>query len=339
MLRLGLIISSNIEEGKHLLKMKVKDITGKIKVQNARIPSFLEVVHNMQRFSDDIERKLKYESNKSIPKELRMISNDALDMSINALSFAIHAHDLHNAILIFAKEHDDASKKSIDDLLNRLESIGSQIQGCKDEVGLLTTGIKKYLKKDDEKIPDEQISAEILTPKEILKIVKEDDLQPQKDEFFYVDPAVGINDDKKEEPKTEETNHEEEDLFIQQTKKCFKPVLAQLKERIVPIGEDFKEREKKVLKEKGIENVEDPPQQIEKKNSTSEEGSDDEQERERKIARSRSKFDESRELLMSKKPFNLFAEIQPQPMPTNPIPIKGKFNALKLGIPEDILED
>lgn len=315
--------------------MKVNDITGKIKVQIARIPSFLEVVHNMQRFHDDIHEKLKYETVKKAPKELRMISQESLDMSINALSFAIGAHDLHKAIASFTKNHEKVSKKTVDDLLNQIETIGTQVYGCSDELGRLTIAVKKYLKKEDVKIPEE-ILTEAATPKKVLKIIKEDDVQPQKDEFFYVDPAMIPIVEIKEEVKTE--CNEDEGLLVKNTKKCFKPVLMQLKQRIVPISVDFKEREKKVLKEKGIVIVEEEPLENGEK-LTSESGSDDERERELKITRNQSKFEESRQLLMSKKPFNLFAEAQPLPPKTLPIAIKGKISALKMEMQEEILGD
>lgn len=302
--------------------MKVNDMTMKIKLQSSRIPSFLDVTQNMQRFQENI----KSEITKASPKELRMISSDALDMSVQALSYSMQTFELQVAINEFTKNHEMMTdKKSIDNLLNQLECMENQIALCNGEQHRLTIAIKKYLKKDDEKISDE-MSMEAVTPvSAVIKTIKEDDVQQQKDEFFYVDSSTNVEETKNEEAKIEQDINEEDDVRVQLTKKFFKPVLMQLKEKIVPIGEDMKEREKKVLKEKGIEVIED------EKNSSllndDNSGSDDE--RERKIARTRSKFNESRELLMSKQPFNIFGS-----QPSKPIPIKSSFNGLR----EEILE-
>lgn len=304
--------------------MKVNDMTMKIKVQSLRIPSFLDVTQNMQRFQENI----KSEITKATPKELRMISSDALDMSVQALSYSLQAHELQIAVDEFTKNHEMVSdKKSIDNLLSQLESMDNQIALCNSEQHRLTIAIKKYLKKDDEKTPDE-MSMEAISPvSAVIKTIKEDDsVQPQKDEFFYVDPSTNVDEAKEDEAtKIDQEMDEEDDVRVQLTKKFFKPVLMQLKEKIVPIGEDMKEREKKVLKEKGIEVVEDDMSVS--LNDDNSDGSDDE--RERKITRSRSKFNESRELLMSKQPFNIFGN-----QPSKPIPIKSSFNGLR----EEILE-
>lgn len=296
----------------------------KIKVQSLRIPSFLDVTQNMQRFQENI----KSEITKATPKELRMISSDALDMSVQALSYCLQAHELQIAVDEFTKNHEMVSdKKSIDNLLSQLESMDNQIALCNSEQHRLTIAIKKYLKKDDEKTPDE-MSMEAISPvSAVIKTIKEDDsVQPQKDEFFYVDPSTNVDEAKDDEAtKIDQEMDEEDDVRVQLTKKFFKPVLIQLKEKIVPIGEDMKEREKKVLKEKGIEVVEDDMSVS--LNDDNSDGSDDE--RERKITRSRSKFNESRELLMSKQPFNIFGN-----QPSKPIPIKSSFNGLR----EEILE-
>lgn len=328
LLRLGLIVASNIDDSKHLINLKLNDITNKIKVQCERIPTFLDVTTTMKRFHSEIleggiYEKMRFENHRTVPKELKAISNDALDMSINALALAIYAHDLHNLLSEFAANHDKSTKDSIDNVFNSLEILGAKGYACSDDIGRLTISFKKYLKNEDEQIPGD-ILADASTPKEDLRVVKEDDVQPQKDDFFYVDPAAATSEDIKEQPKTED-DPDEEALHKQQTKKCFKPVLLQLKQRIVPIGEDFKEREKKVLKEKGIEVVDEP---VTEKLEEDEEGSDDE--RERKVKQNRDKFNESRELLMSKMQFNIFNQLPP----TAAIPIQGK----RVGMKEQILE-
>lgn len=283
----------------------------------------------MKRFHSEIleggiYEKMRFESNRTVPKELKAISNDALDMSINALSLAIYAQDLHNLLAEFATNHDKSTKNSIDNVFNSLEILSAKGYACSDDIGRLTISFKKYLKSEDEQIPDGILTeAATSTPKHELKVIKEDDVQPQKDDFFYDDPAVTSN-DIKEEPKTED-NPDEEDLYIQQTKKCFKPVLLQLKQKMVPISADFKEREKKVLKEKGIEVADEP---VTEQTEEDEEGSDDE--RERTAKQNRDRFNESRELLMSKMQFNIFNQVPP----TVAIPIQGKL----VGMKEQILE-
>lgn len=287
-------------------------MTMKIKLQSSRIPSFLEISQNMDRFQEGIQEKLKADLTRAIPKELRMISTDALEMSIQALSYGLQTQELQNAIYEFSLNHENPDKKSIDDLLNRLECIGCQISRCYDEQNRLSISIKKYLKKEtEEEMNSDEIK--IVTPTKIIKTIKEDDVEPQKDDFFYVDPSTNKDsEDLKDDAKSKQ-NFEMDNAQIQLTKKCFKPVLKELQEKIIPIDEEMKEREKKVLKEKGIEVVDELP--AEKIIENDDSGSDDE--RERKIARSRSKFNASRQLLMSKKPFNIFE-------PSQPIPIKQR---------------
>jgi hypothetical protein len=308
--------------------MKVSDMTTKIKLQIARIPSFLEISQNAQRFQSDIQEEMKAQMENAISKELRMISTDALVMSVHALSYTLLALELQYFIGDFIKSqnHGNAGKKSIDEFLNRIESIGNQLSVCNDEHTRIMIAVKKYLKKEseDEKIPNEML-INATTVKSPIKTIKEDDeVEPQKDDFFYADPTT-VNENVKVEPEKIEEDADEEDIQKQLTKKCFKPVLLQLKEKIVPIGQDMKEREKKVLKEKGIEITDDSFDKDIQIKDDNDSGSDDE--RERKLARNRSKFDESRELLLSKKPFNIFGN-----QASMPIPIK------KTGFKEEILE-
>lgn len=307
--------------------MKVNDMTMKIKLQSTRIPGFLELVKNMQRFKEGAYEKLREELaiQPQVNKEFRMILNDALDVSIQAFSYDLQTQELHGFISDLIKKHEKPDKKSIDDLLNRLEIISNQISRCHDEQNRLAIAVKKYLNKEDEDDDEKLISPEKHDEHNVIKTIKEDDkVEPQKDEFFYIDPSknddnVDIADNKKSEDSAEE--HE---LQIQITKQCFKPVLLQLKEKIGPIGENMKEREKKVLKEKGIDIKDEPLLSSSDHNKMTDlKGSDDE--RERKILRSRSKFNESRELLMSKKPFSIFEA-------SKPIPIKQN------GYTEEILE-
>jgi hypothetical protein len=68
----------------------------------------------------------------------------------------------------------------------------------------------------------------------------------------------------------------------------------------------MKEREKKVLKAKGIEISEEPEVPKVEALSDDESGSDDEREKQRKLKRNQEKFQSNREFLESKEPINLF---------------------------------
>lgn len=344
LLRLGLIFASNMEEGKFLLQKKLGDITSKVQMQTKLLPTFLDIAKIDSKMNMSIQKEIDLELKNNMPQELCNIRTATIDFQLKTYTFCLQSNELENSVLNYVENYRNPNKKAIDEMMNHLEIVGAQAALCNDEHNRLMITINKYLNKNyeepkavtPEKVDDENESR--------IATIKEDDVQEQKDDFFYVDPAAENNDEEKkdddEKPLTNE-QIDEDDMQIKLTKKQFNPVLAQLKERIVVIGDDMKEREKKVLKEKGIEVPDEP--KIENGNSkwtgfSSESGSGGSSEnlnlkpdRKKKIKRNRMKFDESREFLQSKQQYNMMCESDPIPIPQVNINLFGKLR-------EEILE-
>lgn len=332
LLRLGLIFASNLEDGMFLLSKKILDITSKVQTQTKMLPNFLDINNCIPFMERNIQKQIDEEIMKMVPKELISIRTAATDLALKTFSLSLQSQEFEAAVTNLIE---NPIKKEQNDLLNYLESIGIQLSICSDDFNRLLITTNKYFNKTfEDEVKDDAIQGNDEMEENALgTIVKEDDeVESQKDDFFYVDPNNDTYDvESQGDGLPIQTNAEidEEELHIQITKKTFKPVLKQLKERIVVIGEDMKEREKKVLKEKGIEIAEEP--KAESKNDLNVEygsgDSGDEYERQ-KQRRKQDKFNESREFLQSKLQFNFFE-------PTMPIPIQ-KSSMKRMN--EEILE-
>lgn len=261
-----------------------------------------------------------------MPKELREVRSGSITFASKILTVGMHCQYLEELIVQFTEDFEHPNTKKIAEILDVMKTVENELSVSIDEHKRIAISFQKYLNMEIEEaeIPQEELDGtEGHSP--TVKIVTEDDVIVQTDDFFFVDGTATEAD---EEPK--EYKHENvEEVNMKLAKKYFKPVLAQLKERIEVISEEMKEREKKVLQAKGIEIADEPELPTDCSNNDDGSGSDDEQERQRKFKRSQQKFSADREFLNSKQPINIFVgSFQPH----LPVLLKGQ------GLDEDILE-
>ncbi|CAG9808018.1 unnamed protein product [Chironomus riparius] len=327
LLRIGFIFATNLQEGKFIIAKKLCDITSKIKHQTTLLPSFLLLQKEESDLQNNIQKLVDTEMNKAISKELVHIRSSTVDFTLKVLSLVLNLKDYQEMLIQLTNNYQNSNKAEMDDVMKLLEAIGSKLSDCSDEQNRMLILMKKYLNKDTEEV--KIIAKEIENAENEEKPLKIADENPeQSDDFFYVDPdKENFGDDienEKEESDVAADDLEEEDLQVKITKKCFKPVLAQLKERIVTIDANMKVREKKVLKEKGIEIIEEPENKLDLADYDSDVDSD--WKRQQKFERSRQKYDQNREFLQAKGPINLLSP--------------GKFPVMNsfLSLQEEILE-
>lgn len=245
----------------------------------------------------------------TMPKELREVRSGSIKFSAKVLTVAMQCQQLEELIIKFAQNFEHPDNKDIEEIITVMKVLENEMSVSIDEHKRIAISFQKYLNMEIEepKIPQETLdgASDITTVQQFTG----NDVTVQVDDFFFVDgKSPEIDEDVKDQ------QHETiEEVNSKLAKKYFKPVLIQLKERIEVIGEDMKEREKKVLKAKGIEIQNEPEVSdslLHKDNDDDESGSDDERERQRKIRRSQKKFNDNREFLESKEPVNFFSGLQ-----------------------------
>lgn len=329
LLRIGFIFATNLEEGKFIIKKKLCDIISKIKHQTSLLPNFLLLQKEESELQNNIQKLVETEMNKAVSKELVHIRSSTVDFTFKVLTLVLNMKDYQEMLIQLTNNYQNSNKAEMNDVMKYLEALGSQLSDCSDEHNRMLILMKKYLNKDTDEIKINTKELEKSNNDEKpLKIAEENPVQ--SDDFFYVDPdkenfGENVENEKKVSDNASAEDLNEEDLQVKLTKKCFKPVLAQLKKRIVTIDVDMKEREKKVLKEKGIEITEELEKSDIKLN-LDDCDSDVDWKRQQKFERNRQKYDQNREFLQAKGPINLLSP--------------GKFPVMNsfIGLQEEILE-
>lgn len=300
-MRFALITVTNLEACKSILDTKIEAITLLVQRETANISKFLEIINSVSKLQQNIQKQIDEEISMTIPKELREVRTGSIKFSAKVLAIAIQCQQLEELIVKFADKYEHPSSKEIEEILAVMKAVENEMSVSIDEHKRIAISFQKYLnmETDEAKISQEKLDG-VEGEKENVKLVTEDDVASQSDDFFFVDGTTNVTADEPSKPESiEEVNSK-------LAKKYFKPVLVQLKERIEVIGEDMKERERKVLKAKGIEINEEP--EIKRVSTYSDEnsGSDDELDRKRKFQKNEQKFSDNREFLESKQPINIF---------------------------------
>lgn len=298
MLRFGLIALSNSDDVRKIISTEIDDITKAIRNETKSISQFLDILENSSA-TGKLQKSVEIQK---ISSELREIRSESVRISSKMLALAFHGQQLDDLISEFCIS---TTNERTDEIIEKLNKMKSEISLSHDELERILILFQKYLNieldSDEGKIPSEKIENQHNALNNNEKIT--DDYFPQPtDEFFFVD---GKQNDCEEEIKNREDEIDEIDSKL--AKKYFKPVLVQLRERIEIIGEDFKEREKKVLQAKGIDIdgiIEGNDMEIRQSDEDSD--SDDEREKQKRIRKNAEKFRENREFLESKQQFNVF---------------------------------
>ena len=314
LLRFTLIVLSNIDETKHILRRKIDGLTELMKRETSYISKFLEIIESVTKKQSSIQKQIDKEISTTMPMELREVRTGSIKFSAKILTVALQCQHLEELILKFAGKFEHPDNKEVEEILEMMKAVESELSVNIDEHKRIAILFQKFMNMEIEvkNSSDEKLNAVEKISDENVKRITEDDIVPHTDDFFFVDGSAAEID---EESESESVTIEEVNSKL--AKKYFKPVLLQLKERIEVIGEDMKEREKKVLKAKGIEiqdELEEPKILSDDEGGS---GSDDEQERQRKFRRNEEKFSGNREFLESKQPINIFgASGFPFPLPS-----------------------
>lgn len=320
LLRLSLIILSNLNDAKTIFRNELRNVGAVIVKETEKISKFLDLINNVSKVQEKIQKQIDKEIALTLPKELREVRSGSIKFSAKLLTTAIQCQHLEELIVKFAGDFEHPNNKEVQEILAEMQSIENELSLSLDEHKRIGILFQKYLKLEPaaEKVPLSSIEDAKAGKNHLnMKVVTESDVMVQSDDFFFVD---GSTIEVEEEPKAA-FDESTEEINSKLAKKYFKPVLFQLKERIEVIGEDMKEREKKILKAKGIEieeEVEPAGIQPDFDEDEGDSGSDDERERKRKLKRNRRKFDDNREFLETKQPMNLFGSTGGFPLPKGP---------------------
>lgn len=323
-------MASNSNEGVSILNHKFGKLTAKVNEEKINISKFLEIISNATMVQQRIQKQLEEEF-VVLPKELRSIKSYSINFSSKMLALALQCQHLDESVTFFADHFDHPDNKDIENTLTMMDSIKSELSLCTDEFQRLIISYQKYLNMDLEvgKLQEaDLVKIENAIVGKKTKTVTEDDNEPQEDDFFVVD---GLDGESEEEAPTSVSGDEiAEDINSKLAKKYFKPVLSELRERIEVIGEDMKEREKKVLKAKGQDFIPDFDNKLKDLSDYEDSGSDDEAaSRKRKLKKSQNKYGETRDFLESKQQINIFGAPR-----TGGLPLPPPRNFLN----EDVLE-
>lgn len=263
--------------------------------------------------------------------EMKQIPNDLMRAKSYCMSFVpklqavthqcvrLQLH-LHRAI-----EHFDETDKDRDDFFNLLplmSQLDSELLMCQDEFQRLFITYQKFLNMEPEEEPASIESSNEEVDSKHVERVEHDNRKVAEsvfghhDEFFALD---GYADDEKPPIKDALARLDEDDELVNRkiVKRTFKPVLKQLKQRIEPLAEDMKERERKVLTAKGVKFEDDvtngshkPMNATDSESGEEEEG--DDEERRQKAKKYYEKYNEMKSILEQKQQVNLFAMQPPQ---------------------------
>lgn len=211
---------------------------------------------------------------------------------------------LQRAIANF--DENDREQDNFHELVPFLSQLDSELLMCQEEFQRLHITYQKFLNMEpkQEALPSTSNADKlenVITVEHDYKKVG-DTVFGHHDEFFALDQTMDT--DPAENKNPPEEYDEDEVVNRKVVKRAFKPVLKQLKQKIEPLADAMKERERKVLKEKGIE-VESERQLSDFEMTSSED------EEPKKESKSSKKYDEMRQLLEQKQQFNPFAMQMP----------------------------
>lgn len=304
---------SNVDQIKIILERKFNNVIDVIEKETARISKFMELIDGVSQLQLNIQRQVGEEVAMTMPKELREVRSSTINFSAKVLSVALQSQHLEELIVKFAGNYEDQNKDEIDEIMLGIKSVENEMCLNVEELRRIAITLQKYLNmKIEDKISQEQLdgAAEGDQQNKPSRVVTSEDSEPQQDDFFFVDGT----DREPDEREALLIDGLIEDASVKVM--SFKPVLLQLKQRIEVIGEDMKEREKKVLKAKLIEMVEEPEVAPKTLSDDEDSGSENELEREhvRKLKRNQEKFSDNREFLEAKQPINFFVGGFPLPL-------------------------
>ncbi|XP_055616792.1 uncharacterized protein LOC129762510 [Toxorhynchites rutilus septentrionalis] len=295
--------------GHQVLPDRLLELSNEIDQQRHKCMSFL----NRIAFSN--QNKAVRVTPKTLPPEISNLRTLSITLSVKLLSIVQQYNKLEDR-LEQAVQNCDGNElpthlKSFEE---PLECIAGGLTASEEECQRLLISLKRILNEDPtgsaiinpqfvhnaDSTQADQTAAEV-------RCYSEQDVPTIRDEFFAVD-GTEQHSDEESRRRSVGSIDDIDNINSKIVKRHFKPVLKQLRERIEPIGVEFKAREKRALMDKGIEWDDKEQDECGKWCSYgSESENDDDPDRNlRKLQKSVQRYDEVRGFLAAKKQMNIF---------------------------------
>uniref|UniRef100_A0A336KFX7 CSON010353 protein n=1 Tax=Culicoides sonorensis TaxID=179676 RepID=A0A336KFX7_CULSO len=311
LLRLGLIVATG-DCDSDFIKYNTMNLSPLIDEQTTNCSYNFDLIMFVASPDKENHSFKKVNERNQTPMDLLRAKSYSMSFVPKLLAVTHECVRLESALNNIIDNYDETDKEQDDmhDLLPIMSQIDSELLMCQDEYQRLVITIQKFLNiAPVEKLNEIEDKAFIDEEKAENKFEHD----PRKvgesvfgyhDDFFALD---GMEDDEDlNEEKSKTLDQEDDHINRKIVKRTFKPVLKQLKSKIEPLATQMKEREKKVLTEKGIE-VQDLQKSIGSTSDGSLSDSDDEEKLRRKREnKSAQKYSEMREFLEQKQQLNLF---------------------------------
>uniref|UniRef100_A0A8D8DSS7 (northern house mosquito) hypothetical protein n=1 Tax=Culex pipiens TaxID=7175 RepID=A0A8D8DSS7_CULPI len=258
---------------------------------------------------------------KTLPPEVANLRSLSTALSMKMLK-TVHQYNQLEELLQESTHHYEDSNfiNQLPSLELSLADISSELAASDEECQRLLILVKKLANKEDP-LPQLPPPSEQQPEVDPAPTYSAQYNPPQKDEFFAVDGNEARDSDGNEDRPPDELEHIDSRIV----KRHFRPVLQQLRERIEPIGVEFRKREKRALQDKGIqleEEEEVPTKNTLYSSSDSEDESEETERKDKKFQRSVERYDDVRGFLAAKQQMNIF----------------GIMPAMGNGMEEEVLE-
>uniref|UniRef100_A0A182P6U8 Vezatin n=1 Tax=Anopheles epiroticus TaxID=199890 RepID=A0A182P6U8_9DIPT len=252
-------------------------------------------------------------------KELSLVKHQSLELTVKLAANVNHMLALDKAMQSIASTQSTYDRQQLEEAAAQLATIQSYLLTRTDECERLLITVKKLLNLTPGDEPTDATEAELDVPPDTLG---EPLAEPQnkalewQDEFFVTDIGAEGEDDSSDPTATLQQLQAEDELVAKRLmRKQFQPILRQLRERLVPVEQSFRERERAAMKRKGIllpEEMEEE-QTINRKvaaiETDDDESDSDGSQASLRCKRSQTRYDEHREFLASKPQFSLLAAL------------------------------
>ncbi|EAL41133.3 AGAP000762-PA [Anopheles gambiae str. PEST] len=264
-------------------------------------------------------------------KELAALKHQSLELTVKLAANVNHMLALDKAVQSVASTTSTSDRQQLEEAASQLATMQSYLLTRTDECERLLITAKKLLNNAPEEqatgaLDEEELDAVPLpdTLGEPLALAPNSALDWQ-DEFFVNTGAEGDEELNEGAAGTTLDQLQAEDELVAKRlmRKQFQPILRQLRERLVPVEQSFRERERAAMKRKGIvlpEADEMGPPELEESmrkafanGETDDESADSDGSADtfRLKRRTQTRYDEDRDFLASKPQFSLLAVTLP----------------------------
>ncbi|XP_050068908.1 uncharacterized protein LOC126557241 [Anopheles maculipalpis] len=283
----------------------IKQLTAALKRQFALIPFY----------QADISNCTLHEPSRVNQKELIPVKQQSLELAAKLSVNIQHAVALDQTIQAIEDVDSQQDRIRLEQAVNNLVNFQAYLSTRLDECDRLIITIKKllYCTEPNTINGDNQQSAPLLIdPEEALHMLmreQQEELLAAQDEFFLNTGTEPEEQDDDGCAALYNLELEDEHVAKRMMKNRFTPVLAQLRERLVPVGESFRERERAALQLKGIRLMDELEPVTQQPLDSDEEGDGAIEYSAVKYEYrcSQNKYNKDRDFLASKSQFSLFA--------------------------------